>query len=301
MPAILQCACGHRVEVKDELVGRSIKCPQCGTPNTVIPAAEAAPASGDQAFQRDKYLMKQQVFTIAEKYDIADESGNPILFAERPRHFLRSMAALFAGIATWIAVVIGGAALVDAVGPAKGSGGPVGDLVAIVSIVGAFVAALWVGIRISPLRHTTIYRDERSRERLVEVKQDQKVAIITATYSVRDAQGRALAKFRKNYLYNIVRKRWHVLTPSGKVLFVAMEDSIVLSLLRRLLGPLFGVLRTNFIIKKGGEEGETVGEFNRKLTLFDKYVLDLSDDRLRVLDRRLAVALGVMLDTGERR
>jgi len=44
-----------------------------------------------------------------------------------------------------------------------------------------------------------------------------------------------------------------------------------------------------------------VGEFNRKFTLLDRYVLDLKADGARVLDRRVALALGVMLDTGERR
>jgi hypothetical protein len=47
---------------------------------------------------------------------------------------------------------------------------------------------------------------------------------------------------------------------------------------------------------------ETVlGELNRKFTLFDKYVLDLTHDPQRTLDRRVALALGVMLDTGEGR
>jgi hypothetical protein len=44
-----------------------------------------------------------------------------------------------------------------------------------------------------------------------------------------------------------------------------------------------------------------VGEFRRKLTILDRYVLDLTADRARAFDRRVAVALGVMLDTGERR
>jgi len=35
--------------------------------------------------------------------------------------------------------------------------------------------------------------------------------------------------------------------------------------------------------------------------LLDRYVLDLKADRARELDRRVALALGVMLDTGERR
>jgi hypothetical protein len=46
---------------------------------------------------------------------------------------------------------------------------------------------------------------------------------------------------------------------------------------------------------------KTRGEFNRNFTLFDRYVLDLSRDRPRLIDRRLAIALGVLLDTGENR
>jgi hypothetical protein len=81
---------------------------------------------------------------------------------------------------------------------------------------------------------------------------------------------------------------------------VAREDSIILSLLRRLLGPLFGFLRTNFIIQAQGSE-DVLGEFKRKFTILDRYVLDMSADPQRTVDRRVALALGVMLDTGERR
>ena len=44
-----------------------------------------------------------------------------------------------------------------------------------------------------------------------------------------------------------------------------------------------------------------IGEFRRKMTILDRYALDLTADRARAFDRRIAVALGVMLDTGERR
>ena len=87
---------------------------------------------------------------------------------------------------------------------------------------------------------------------------------------------------------------------NGQTLFVAKEDSVILSLLRRLIGPLFGLLRTNFIILRG-ESDDVVGEFNRKLTILDRYVLDMRADTGKSLDRRVALALGVMLDTGERR
>jgi len=40
---------------------------------------------------------------------------------------------------------------------------------------------------------------------------------------------------------------------------------------------------------------------NRKFTILDRYVLDLTVDKEHRLDRRIALALGILLDTGERR
>jgi uncharacterized protein YxjI len=153
---------------------------------------------------------------------------------------------------------------------------------------------------LSKKRHVTFYRDESKTQKMFDVLQDKKVQFPMRTYTVRDASGKALASFKKNYLYNIFRKRWEMRSVSGTVMYVAKEDSIILSLLRRVLGPLFGLLRTNFLITRG-ESDMVVGEFKRKLTILDRYVLDLTADRRRDLDRRLGLALGVMLDTGERR
>ena len=48
MPVLLNCECGRQLRVPDELVGRRIKCPACGTPQTVEAAAPAK-ASADPA------------------------------------------------------------------------------------------------------------------------------------------------------------------------------------------------------------------------------------------------------------
>jgi hypothetical protein len=154
-------------------------------------------------------------------------------------------------------------------------------------------------VLISPKRHVTIYRDASKQEPLIKIIQEKKFEWFTATFTVRDLKG-DLARLRKNYLYDILRKRWHCYRPDGSLLCVAKEDSIVLSLLRRFLEPLMWVLRTNFIILEGNSDRQ-IGEFNRKFTLLDRYVLDMSADLNRYLDRRIALALGVMLDTGEGR
>lgn len=297
MAVRVTCPCGTSYELKDEFAGRLVKCPQCGRENRVpdlAPSAAVKPQA-DAVFDRDVFLLRQQLLRISEKYDVADEQGKKIVFVERPAHLLRNLGAVLAGIVA--ATVVGGvfAVLADM---AKGSAFE--GVLVLFAVLGSLVALFAVGIALSAKRHVTFYRDETKRGKLLEVLQDRKWQPITATFTVRDAAGRTLALLWKNYLYNLVRKRWYVKAPDGSTLYMAKEDSIILSLLRRLLGPLFGLLRTNFIIVRGDSD-DVMGEFNRKFTMFDRYVLDLKADRNRLFDRRVALALGVMLDTGERR
>jgi len=295
MPVRVSCQCGTSFELKDEFAGRVVKCPQCGRPNRVPGQPVAAQPQADPAFDRDLFLLRQQVLRISEKYDVADEQGNKIVFVERPAHLLRNLGAALAGIVA--ACMIGG---VFAGLAALFTQSALGVLFASLAVIGFLVGLFVVGVGLSAKRHVTFYRDASKGQKLLEVLQDRKWQLITATYTVRDPSGRTLALLWKNYMYNLFRKRWYVKDASGKVQYVAKEDSVILSLLRRLLGPLFGFLRTNFIIARNGTE-EVVGEFNRKFTILDRYVLDLRSDIKRSLDRRVALALGVMLDTGERR
>lgn len=297
MAVRVACQCGTSYELKDEFAGKLVKCPQCGRENRVPgpAAATAVKPQADAVFDRDVFLLRQQMLRISEKYDVADEQGNKIVFVERPAHLLRNLGAILAGI---VAAAVGGGLLAGLADLGKGSAFE--DVLVLVPALGAAAAFFVVAVRLSAKRHVTFYRDQTKRGKLLEVLQDRKWQPITATFTVRDAAGRTLALFRKNYLFNLVRRRWYVNAPNGATLYMAKEDSIILSLLRRLLGPLFGLLRTNFIIVRGDSD-DVVGEFNRKFTILDRYVLDLKADRNRLLDRRVALALGVMLDTGERR
>jgi uncharacterized protein YxjI len=251
-------------------------------------SARAAPSgSHDSIFDRDRFLMRQRVFTIHEKYEIWDEEGQPILFVERPGHYLRNLGAivggLFAGALVaapffWLSGSVESPALMA-----------LGMAAALVAFVGA------IGL-LSKKRHVHFYRDDSRRELLLEVLQDQKLAFLTHTFTVNEPGGRTLARLRKNLLTDIFRKKWSVASPDGRHMWHAMEDSVLLALVRRFLTRLVPLC---FIFCLPG--GQVVGEFNRKFTLLDRYVLDLSRDSARALDRRVALAMGVMLDTGERR
>ncbi|HMA38771.1 MAG TPA: hypothetical protein VKP10_01770 [Gemmatimonadales bacterium] len=292
------CQCGTSYELKDAFAGRLVKCPQCGRENrapVAAPVAVAPSGTGDSAFDRDVFLLRQQVLKISEKYDVCDEQGNKVVFVERPAHLFQNVGALLAGLLAATLVLVGFLELSQLT-----QGTPLEVLFGTLAVLGAIVALAVVGVGLSAKRHVTFYRDQTKRERLLEILQDRKWQPITATYTVRDPAKRTIALLSKNYLLSILRKRWYVKAPHGEVLVLAKEDSVILSLLRRVIGPLFGLLRTNFIIVRP-EGDDVIGEFNRKFTILDRYALDLKADPQRTLDRRVALALGVMLDTGERR
>lgn len=251
-------------------------------------APRAAPVdSQDSIFDRNRFLMRQRVFTIHEKYEIWDEEGRPILFVERPGHYLRNLAALFGGLL---------AAVIAAVPFFWLSESLESELPIVVGIVAAVAALVVVIGLLSKKRHVHFYRDDSKQELLLEVLQDQKLAFLTHTFTVNEPGGMTLARLKKNLLTDIFRKKWSVWSPDGRPLWEAKEDSVVMALVRRFLTRLVPLC---FIFCLPG--GQVVGEFNRKFTILDRYVLDLSNDSTRALDRRVALAMGVMLDTGERR
>jgi uncharacterized protein YxjI len=291
---VVACPCGEVYELRPEYAGRLLECPSCRRhlragppPNTPRP-----PTAGvDRAFDRDVFLLRQRVFTIASKYEVWTEDGTPILYVERPTYPVRTLLAYL--LAVIVTLTLMGWAVGDAERDRSG-------LIVLLSVPVAAVVFLVLSMSLRPRRHVTIYRDDSRGEVVLRVIQDQRVAFLTRTYTVKTAAGDTLAILKKTYLHNVVRKRWYVGGPGGEPLAMAIEDSIVLSLLRRVLGPFFGFLRTNFVLVRG-QDAEIFGEFNRKFTLLDRYVLDLSADTARAFDRRIALALGVMLDTGERR
>ncbi|MGC3970324.1 MAG: hypothetical protein QM775_24230 [Pirellulales bacterium] len=294
MPIAAVCDCGQTYSLKEEFAGKKVKCPACNSAFTV-PEPTLPRAQADPIFDRDKFLVRQKKIAVSQKYFVGDERDIPLAFVHRPAAILRGVGMILLSM-IWVLVCV-----FAAVTFFDGNGRRDAESWQVLVVVGAIVVGLGgIFYMLAPKRHVTFYRDKSMREHLMVVRQEFKLALVNANYTLVDSAGTAIAMFRKNYLYNIIRRRWYISDPAGRPICVAIEDSILLSILRRFLGPMFGLLRTNFQILTP-DFGDTIGEFNRKLTLFDKYVLDMSQDPERTLDRRIALALGVMLDTGEHR
>jgi len=300
MPVNVACACGAAYTLKDEYAGAQLACPKCGAV-IAVPALPPAPPvhaqAGDPAFARDKFLLNQKHLAIREKYIVADEAGAPLMYVERPRYIFLNVLAIFGGITAGFAALV----LYEVLCLELKKAGIYALMIPFPRLEGAGAVLLMVvfSMAFAKKRHVTVYRDETKKEILLRTLQDRKIQLLSAWFTVTDPQGKVAGRMGKKYLRNILRKRWYGYGPDGTLLFIAKEDSIILSILRRFMGSFFGLLRTDFIIY--GTDGNILGEFNRKFTILDRYVLDMSGDHLRSVDRRLALALGVLLDTGEHR
>lgn len=258
------------------------------------------PVDAHAVFDRDVFLLRQKMMAISDRYIVSDEDGTPLVFVRRPARVWRGILALLAAVSAAVVSMIGGVLLVSALESATGPSPVYGFVLIFWSLVSLFIIPVAVAVWLSVKRHVYFWADEAETQALIEVEQEHKWQVPIAWYRVKTPEGVTLARLRKNHLHNLFRKIWTVHDDGGVEWLRVYEDSVVLSIGRRLFGPMFGVLRTNFVFKKPGHKAP-IGKFDRKFTILDRYALDLRADEEMHIDRRVAVALGVMLDTGERR
>lgn len=271
--------------------------PAAPRPDRVAPRPPRPGASGlDPAFDRMRFLLKQKVLTIHAKYEVADENGQAILYVERPAHFWRNALAMLLGVVAGLALVAGIFLVMIWLWP---HAAPTWGVVLGFTLMGValVVVPFVVFARVGRARDVLFYRDPSRTELLLAIRQDRTAALLEHTYTVVEPSGQVLAHLKKNIFSTLYRTRWVCDAPDGRRLVVAIEDSLLRALVRRYV---IRVTPMNFVFWVG-ETDQIVGRFNRKFTLLDRYVLDLTEDPAALVDRRIALALGVVLDTGERR
>ncbi len=126
----------------------------------------------------------------------------------------------------------------------------------------------------------------------------------SARYSVTAPDGSKIGELGKVFKQSLMRSTWKVYE-EGEQIGWARETSATIAILRRIIGlfaliPLIGELIAMIPIPYHFEyflgEDQRIGQLTRKLGVRDTYILDLSGDSARRIDRRLALALAVGMD-----
>lgn len=233
--------------------------------------------------------IRQKLFALAERYYVTDEAGQGRFYVVRPPRIFLNMVASLAALIVFLLTLVLAYRLLFVAGLL---------LPAIIAfLIGVNLANL-LRFLLAPYRDVTIYTDESEAFPVLHVRQENKLAFYRR-YGIYDALGAHVAEARRNTIVSFWRRRWKIYTPSGGLICLVEEDSLFLAILRRWLGPLWGLLRTNFDFRL--PDGTRVGEFNRKLTIVDSYFLDLRGDPWILVDRRVCLAMAILLDTAEGR
>jgi uncharacterized protein YxjI len=147
------------------------------------------------------------------------------------------------------------------------------------------------------------FADEAETHEILQIKARTWLDTGGSKYDVIDAQAGSIGLLEHVFGKSLFRSTWRISTPEGEEIAIARERSQPLAIARRLVDfvPDVGGLIPipyNFDILAGDR---VIGRMDRKFQLRDRYVLDLSGDTEKALDRRLAIALAIGLDTLQNR
>ena len=146
------------------------------------------------------------------------------------------------------------------------------------------------------------YADEGETHELFRIKARSMLDFGGSRYDVLESDQRIGLLWHK-FRESLIRTTWHVGGSDEQEIAIARERSVPGAIARRVVDfvPYVGgyvPIPYNFEILAGEE---VIGSMDRKFKVRDEYVLDLTGDREKKLDRRLAIALAIGLDTLQNR
>ena len=146
------------------------------------------------------------------------------------------------------------------------------------------------------------FADEQETQELFRIKARSILDMGGSRYDVFAGEER-IGVLDHMFKQSLLRSTWTVRNSNEAELMIARERSLVAAIARRAIDfvPDIGGLipipyNFEFLI-----DGSVAGAMNRKFQLRDHYILDLSGDHEKRVDRRLAVALAIGLDALQNR
>jgi uncharacterized protein YxjI len=145
------------------------------------------------------------------------------------------------------------------------------------------------------------FADESELQELFRLKARSILDTGGSRYDVTDSMGQSIGVLHHVLRKSLFRSTWEISGANGTVA-TAHERSLPMAIARRIVDFVpYGEwvpIPYNFDILL---DDRVIGHLNRKFQLRDTYVLDLTADHERKLDRRLGIALAIGLDALQNR
>lgn len=148
------------------------------------------------------------------------------------------------------------------------------------------------------------YADEGESRELFRIRARTMFDIGGARYDVTANGDGRIGSLEHHFGKSLLRSTWIVRNGTDEEVARARERSAAGGILRRAIDfvpDIGGLIPIPYNFEILDTEGRAIGGMDRKFQIRDRYVLDLSGDTGRLLDRRLAIALAIGLDTLQNR
>lgn len=264
------------------------------TPNTVTLLADADYI--DPAFDRDRFVLTHRPMSRRRGFDVRDESGEPLLHVERPAQGGRSLtvvllalvAFVFIGFLLTKAILLFGQYLF---------GDPPPDW----CLIGAFVIGFVVWpivlvlalVLLSPLRDIRFYTDRTREVEVLRIRGVNRWRLLKSRYLVESPDSAPLACLvRRTFGEEF---KWTADSPQDEpIMRVQVMKSPRTSLLGEIFENVTGSQNEWFVLQSqdGSRELGLLSHWERPEYLC---MLDMTHDAGRLIDRRIALALAVIL------
>lgn len=233
----------------------------------------------DDVFDRDRFLLKARWF---HAFDVCDELGQPLLFVERTKPYSRMPR-------TWRSFLAVSLFLVFAAGLCMVMwNGSRGVRVAAMVIAGVVTWMMYM-LSVRWWSGFAVYRDESRNEAWMHIVPERSLPWFQVGFEVLDADKCRIGRIRKDLRSNLTRSKWSCYATDGSQQCTAIHVNYLWSL----------AFRWGEFTITDGDSRRTLGELKREAALLDCRMIDLTADAERRFDRRLAVALGIVLCTIE--
>lgn len=142
------------------------------------------------------------------------------------------------------------------------------------------------------------FADEAQSQHVLRIKK-RNIMEFRGRADVMLADGTVIGQLQKVFGKSLLRSSWQILDADGNEVATAEESNMGIAILRRIWGfipiveniPFF--IPFHFDINIGGRQ---VGRYTRIWAIRDRYVMDVTGDTERAIDRRVLAAFTIALD-----
>ena len=247
---------------------------------------ESINSNKNSLFNGDKFIFQRKWPFILQKFDVIDEFNVPLFYVEQavngPQNFFAVIIGIVAGFIIWFTFLLSTASISD------------GNLLTFLDrsgIVGGLTGCIIIAVAFSQKKSFTVYLDCMKKEKILCISKEKKFSFPKDNYIVEDVDGQLLIIVQKNLLY-FLHSYWKCYQPDGAILCIIRGEDWFEILQRKLF---ISSLHPKWVILDK-QQKFIWGDFYKRFYIFGHSSLDMSLDTLQIIDRRIALAIGILIE-----